>query len=248
MNAAFDAQLQSELDALKAAGTYKHLRHLTTPMAPEVHMEEAGDVIVLSSNNYLGLSDQAEVVEAGIEGLRKYGAGTASVRFICGTFDIHRTLEDRIASFLGTQASLTFVSCWNANTGLFATVCGEGSAIISDELNHASIIDGVQDPPIPAKPFSTAFWPMRGTFPARIIFSTTYACWHSRSSAGPNGPSCRGPWTAAAGYSYFSNAFWMSPSIVDLSVSPRCLATMLPLASIMIVSRNALVRAVGGRP
>ena len=144
MNSAFDAQLQTELDALKAGGTYKHLRHLTTPMAPEVHMEEAGDVIVLSSNNYLGLSDQPEVIEAGIEGLRKYGAGTASVRFICGTFDVHRTLEQRIAQFLGTQASLTYVSCWNANTGLFATVCGEGSAIISDELNHASIIDGVR--------------------------------------------------------------------------------------------------------
>jgi len=144
VNSAFDTQLQSEIDALKAAGTYKHLRHLTTPMAPEVHMEEAGDVIVLSSNNYLGLSDQPEVIEAGIEGLRKYGAGTASVRFICGTFDIHRTLEQRIAQFLGTQASLTYVSCWNANTGLFATVCGEGSAIISDELNHASIIDGVR--------------------------------------------------------------------------------------------------------
>ncbi|HUA08257.1 MAG TPA: glycine C-acetyltransferase [Candidatus Acidoferrales bacterium] len=141
---AFDRALQNELDALKSAGTYKHLRHLTTPMAPEVHMEEAGDVIVLSSNNYLGLSDQPEVIEAGIEGLRKYGAGTASVRFICGTFDIHRTLEERIASFLGTQASLTYVSCWNANTGLFATICGEGSAIISDELNHASIIDGVR--------------------------------------------------------------------------------------------------------
>ena len=140
----FDATLQRELDALKAAGTYKHLRHLTTPMAPEVHMEEAGDVIVLSSNNYLGLSDQAEVIEAGIEGLRKYGAGTASVRFICGTFDIHRTLEERIAWFLGTEASLTYVSCWNANTGLFPTICGEGSAIISDELNHASIIDGVR--------------------------------------------------------------------------------------------------------
>jgi len=144
VNSAFDAQLQSELDALKAAGTYKHLRHLTTPMAPEVHMEEAGDVIVLSSNNYLGLSDRPEVIEAGIEGLRKYGAGTASVRFICGTFDIHRTLERRIAQFLGTQASLTYVSCWNANTGLFPTVCGDGSAIISDELNHASIIDGVR--------------------------------------------------------------------------------------------------------
>jgi glycine C-acetyltransferase len=144
VNTSFDASLQKELDALKAAGTYKHLRHLTTPMAPEVHMEEAGDVIVLSSNNYLGLSDQPEVIEAGIEGLRKYGAGTASVRFICGTFDIHRTLEERIASFLGMQASLTYVSCWNANTGLFATICGEGSAIISDELNHASIIDGVR--------------------------------------------------------------------------------------------------------
>jgi len=144
VSSAFDASLQRELDALKSAGTYKHLRHLTTPMAPEVHMEEAGDVIVLSSNNYLGLSDQPEVIEAGIEGLRKYGAGTASVRFICGTFDIHRTLEARIAAFLGTQSSLTYVSCWNANTGLFPTICGEGSAIISDELNHASIIDGVR--------------------------------------------------------------------------------------------------------
>ena len=144
MNAAFNARLQSDLETLKSAGTYKRLRHLTTPMAAEVHMEEAGDVIVLSSNNYLGLSDQREVVEAGKAGLDKYGAGTASVRFICGTFDIHRTLEERIAAFLGTAASLTYVSCWTANTGLFATICGEGSAIISDELNHASIIDGVR--------------------------------------------------------------------------------------------------------
>ena len=144
MNATFEQQLQSELDGLKAAGTYKHLRQLTTPMSAEVHMEEAGDVIVLSSNNYLGLSDQPEVVEAGKVGLDRYGAGTASVRFICGTFDIHRHLEDRIAEFLGTEASLTYVACWNANTGLFATICGEGSGIISDELNHASIIDGVR--------------------------------------------------------------------------------------------------------
>ena len=144
MNQAFEEKLQSDLDALKKAGTYKHLRHITTPMAPEVHMEEAGDVIVLSSNNYLGLADQPEVVEAGKRGLEKYGAGTASVRFICGTFDIHRALEERIADFLGTQASLSYVSCWNANTGLFPTICDEGSAIISDELNHASIIDGVR--------------------------------------------------------------------------------------------------------
>jgi len=144
MNQAFEEKLQSDLDALKKAGTYKRLRHLTTPMAPEVHMEEAGDVIVLSSNNYLGLADQLEVVEAGKRGLDKYGAGTASVRFICGTFDIHRLLERRIADFLGTQASLSYVSCWNANTGLFPTICDEGSAIVSDELNHASIIDGVR--------------------------------------------------------------------------------------------------------
>src|SRR5579872_520187 len=142
MNATFEQKLQSGIEQLKAAGTYKSLRHLTTPMAPEVHMEEAGDVIVLSSNNYLGLSDEPEVVEAGKRGLDKYGAGTASVRFICGTFDIHRQLEDRIAQFLRTEASLTYVSCWNANTGLFPTICDTGSAILSDELNHASIIDG----------------------------------------------------------------------------------------------------------
>ncbi len=141
-NSAFETKLQADLDALKTAGTYKYLKHLTTPMAPEVHMEEAGDVIVLSSNNYLGLSDQPEVVAAGKAGLDKYGAGTASVRFICGTFDVHRTLEQRIADFLGTEASLTYVSCWSANTGLFPTICDQGSAVISDELNHASIIDG----------------------------------------------------------------------------------------------------------
>jgi glycine C-acetyltransferase len=144
MNQAFEEKLQGDLDALKRAGTYKHLRHLTTPMAPEVHMEEAGDVIVLSSNNYLGLADQPQVIEAGKRGLDKYGAGTASVRFICGTFDIHRVLEERIAKFLGTEAALSYVSCWNANTGLFPTICDEGSAIVSDELNHASIIDGVR--------------------------------------------------------------------------------------------------------
>jgi glycine C-acetyltransferase len=144
MNQTFEGKLQGDLNALRAAGTYKHLRHITTPMAPEVHMEEAGDVIVLSSNNYLGLADLPEVVEAGKRGLDRYGAGTASVRFICGTFDIHRTLESKIASFLGTEAALSYVACWNANTGLFATICDQGSAIISDELNHASIIDGVR--------------------------------------------------------------------------------------------------------
>jgi len=142
MNAAFERRLAGELKELKSAGTYKRLRHLTTPMAPEAHMEEAGDVLVLSSNNYLGLADDPKVIEAGIAALRKYGAGTASVRFICGTFDIHRDLEERLARFFAFEASLTYVSCWNANTGLIPTIAIEGTAILSDELNHASIIDG----------------------------------------------------------------------------------------------------------
>ena len=142
MNSRYEARLAEELAALRSAGTYKQLRHLTTPMAAHVRMEEAGDVLVLSSNNYLGLADRPEVIEAGIEGLRRYGAGTASVRFICGTFDIHRALEERIARFLSTEAALSYVSCWNANEGLIPTVAVAGSAILSDELNHASIIDG----------------------------------------------------------------------------------------------------------
>jgi glycine C-acetyltransferase len=142
MNAAFESRLNADLEALRAAGTYKRLRHITGPMAAEVHMEEAGDVIVLSSNNYLGLADHPDVVAAGIEGLRTYGAGTASVRFICGTFDIHRRLESKIASVFGFEAALSYVSCWTANEGVLPTVATAGNTIISDELNHASIIDG----------------------------------------------------------------------------------------------------------
>jgi glycine C-acetyltransferase len=142
VNAAFESKLTSDLAALKAAGTYKQLRHLTTPMAAHATMEEAGDVVVLSSNNYLGLSDDPDVVAAGIEGLKKYGAGTASVRFICGTYDIHRALEQKLASFLRFESALSYVSCWTANEGLLPTVGTAGNTLISDELNHASIIDG----------------------------------------------------------------------------------------------------------
>ena len=141
MNLSFDEKLNAELDALKAAGTYKRLRHLTKPMAAHTHMEEAGDVLVLSSNNYLGLAGDPEVVAAGKAALDRYGAGTASVRFICGTFDIHRALEEKLANFLGFDASLTYVSCWAANEGLLPTIGTAGNTLISDELNHASIID-----------------------------------------------------------------------------------------------------------
>ena len=129
------------LQELRDAGTFKHLRYLTEPMAPVTTIEGLGEVLVFCSNNYLGLANHPDVVEAGIAGLRHYGAGTASVRFICGTFACHRILEERIARFLGTEAALTYVSCWNANEGLLPNLVESGDTILSDELNHASIID-----------------------------------------------------------------------------------------------------------
>ena len=144
MNQSLTARLQQELEGFKKDGVYKRLNHIETPQGPVVKMEGRGDVIVLSSNNYLGLSDNPMVVAAGKGGLDDFGAGTASVRFICGTFTIHRELEQALAKFAGTEASLTYVSCWNANEGLMATVLGEQDVVISDQLNHASIIDGIR--------------------------------------------------------------------------------------------------------
>jgi glycine C-acetyltransferase len=107
-------------------------------------MEGRGDIIILSSNNYLGLSDQPEVIAAGKAGLDRWGAGTASVRFICGTFTVHRALEAACARLVGTGASLSFVSAWNANEAVPATLLGEQDVVISDQLNHASIIDAAR--------------------------------------------------------------------------------------------------------
>lgn len=137
-------ELQQELDALKAAGTYKHLNYIEGPQGARVHMEGRGEVIVLSSNNYLGLANEPAVVNAGVDALHKYGAGTASVRFICGTFTVHRELEAALARFVGTEASMSYVSAWNANEALTPTIAREGDFVISDALNHASIIDSVR--------------------------------------------------------------------------------------------------------
>jgi glycine C-acetyltransferase len=136
-----DRRLDQALKELRAAGTYKSLRSITAPMAPQTVIEGIGEVLVFCSNNYLGLADHPDVVQAGIEGLKKYGAGTASVRFICGTLACHQELEERIAAFVGAEAALSFTSCWNANEGLMPTIAGADDAIVSDELNHASIID-----------------------------------------------------------------------------------------------------------
>lgn len=129
------------MDGLKQSGTLKKLRHVTGPMGPTVKLEGEGECIVLCSNNYLGLANHPEVVEATRRGLEQYGAGTASVRFICGTFDAHRELEERIARFSGTESALSYVSCWNANEAAISTAVGKQDVLLSDELNHASIID-----------------------------------------------------------------------------------------------------------
>ncbi len=144
MNDAFVKDLTAGIDALKAAGTYKKLNHLDSPQAARVQMEGRGEVLILSSNNYLGLCDEPAVVQAGIDGLKKFGAGTGSVRFICGTFTVHRELETAIARFVGTEASMSFVSAWNANEGLTASIVEAGDFVISDALNHASIIDSIR--------------------------------------------------------------------------------------------------------
>ncbi|MGH7561601.1 MAG: glycine C-acetyltransferase [Gemmatimonadales bacterium] len=139
-----ESRLASQLDEFRRTGVYKTLNHLLTPQAPRVRMEGRGEVVILSSNNYLGLSAEPEVIAAGKAALDQYGAGTASVRFICGTFTLHREVEAALARLVGTEASLTFVSCWSANEALPATVLTDRDLVLSDQLNHASIIDAIR--------------------------------------------------------------------------------------------------------
>lgn len=144
LNKAFHDDIQARIDQLKTDKVYKRLNYLDSPQSARVKMEGRGEVLILSSNNYLGLCDEPAVVRAGIAGLERFGAGTGSVRFICGTFTVHRELEEALARFVGTEASMSYVSCWNANEGLTATVVEEGDLVLSDELNHASIIDSIR--------------------------------------------------------------------------------------------------------
>jgi glycine C-acetyltransferase len=133
----------SVIDDLRKSGQYKALHTVSSPMGP-VATIDGREVIVLCSNDYLGLANDPRVVEAGIEGLQTRGAGTASVRFICGTFDVHHEIERTIAELSAAESALTFVSCWNANEALFPTVMAAGDTVISDALNHASIIDAIR--------------------------------------------------------------------------------------------------------
>jgi glycine C-acetyltransferase len=144
MNRAFTSRLEGEIDGFRRDGVYKRLIHLDGPQSPRVRIEGRGEVVILSSNNYLGLCDVPEVVAAGKDGLDRWGAGTGSVRFICGTFTVHRELERALAGFVGAESALSYVSCWNANEGLMPTLLDEADVVISDALNHASIIDSVR--------------------------------------------------------------------------------------------------------
>lgn len=155
MSRLLDEQLGAELDGLREARTYKRFLTLESPQGPVVRMAGRGEVIVLSSNNYLGLAGHPEVIRAGIEGLERYGAGTASVRFICGTFSPHLQLEAQLAEISGTEAALSYVSCWNANEAVIPSLTDTTTVILSDALNHASLIDAIRL----SKPASKVVYP-----------------------------------------------------------------------------------------
>jgi glycine C-acetyltransferase len=137
-------ELAAELDTMREAGTLKTIQVLASPQGPEVTLRGRGRAIVLSSNDYLGLAAHPEVIAAGHAALDDYGAGTASVRFICGLFEPHLELEAALAEFLGSERALTYTSCWNANHAVLDALCDAETEVFSDALNHASIIDAIR--------------------------------------------------------------------------------------------------------
>ncbi len=138
------ADLASRLDSVRADGLYKSERVIGSPQDAHITLDDGTQVVNFCANNYLGLADDPRIVEAARNALAQRGYGMASVRFICGTQDIHKELERRISQFLGTEDTILYSSCFDANTGLFETILGGDDAIISDSLNHASIIDGIR--------------------------------------------------------------------------------------------------------
>jgi len=144
MNNSTKKQLQSIINEIKDAGLYKDERVITSPQSAHITLPNGKSVINFCANNYLGLADNPEIIKAASEALQTHGFGMASVRFICGTQDLHKKLESSISEFLGTEDTILYSSCFDANGGLFETILTADDAIISDELNHASIIDGVR--------------------------------------------------------------------------------------------------------
>ncbi|MBI1223924.1 MAG: glycine C-acetyltransferase [Bacteroidetes bacterium] len=136
--------LQSEIQEIKDNGLYKKERVIVTPQGPVIRTDQGQEVLNFCANNYLGLSSHPKVIEAAHEAIRTHGYGLSSVRFICGTQDLHKTLERKIADFLGQEDAILYAAAFDANGGLFEPLLGQEDAIISDELNHASIIDGIR--------------------------------------------------------------------------------------------------------
>ena len=137
-------RLTDTLEEIKAAGLYKSERIITSPQNVEIDVQGGAEVLNFCANNYLGLADHPEVIAAAHKALDEYGFGLASVRFICGTQDLHKRLEKTISTFFGTEDTILYTSCFDANGGLFETILGPEDAVISDSLNHASIIDGIR--------------------------------------------------------------------------------------------------------
>jgi glycine C-acetyltransferase len=137
-------EISGELDEIRSAGLFKAERVIVSPQGSSIRVADGKEVINLCANNYLGLADDPRIVAAAKEALDRWGYGLASVRFICGTQDVHKQLEQRISGFLGTEDTILYSSCFDANGGLFETLLSEQDAVISDELNHASIIDGIR--------------------------------------------------------------------------------------------------------
>jgi glycine C-acetyltransferase len=144
MKSRFLDHLQEELDQIRENGLYKAERLITTPQNTHIRVASGKSVLNMCANNYLGLAQHPEVAEAARKGIEEWGYGLASVRFICGTQSIHKELEDKLSEFLGTEDTILYSSCFDANGGLFETLLGPEDAILSDELNHASIIDGIR--------------------------------------------------------------------------------------------------------
>jgi glycine C-acetyltransferase len=136
--------IDDELDEIRSAGLFKAERVIISPQGSSIRVADGAEVLNLCANNYLGLADDPRIVTAAKEALDRWGYGLASVRFICGTQDLHKQLEQRISAFLGTEDTILYSSCFDANGGLFETLLGQQDAVISDELNHASIIDGIR--------------------------------------------------------------------------------------------------------
>ena len=144
MFASVQQGIDDELDEIRSAGLFKAERVIVSPQGSNIRVADGAQVLNLCANNYLGLADDPRIVTAAKEALDRWGYGLASVRFICGTQDLHKQLEQRISAFLGTEDTILYSSCFDANGGLFETLLGQQDAVISDELNHASIIDGIR--------------------------------------------------------------------------------------------------------